>query len=159
MPPMRFPNPDSRFPIPDSPVRGRFAPSPTGEMHLGNLRTALLAWLQVREVGGVFVLRLEDLDVGRVRVGAADAILRDLEWLGLDWDEGWTWAVRTRRTYSPSARVCTKPLLHVSRRTRVPARDARCWKPRVRRMARSRITLGCVATARRIRVVPRRCGS
>jgi glutamyl-queuosine tRNA(Asp) synthetase len=83
---IRFPIPDSRFP---NPVRGRFAPSPTGEMHLGNLRTALLAWLQVREAGGAFVLRLEDLDVGRVRSGAADTILRDLEWLGLDWDEGW----------------------------------------------------------------------
>jgi glutamyl-queuosine tRNA(Asp) synthetase len=58
-------------------------------MHLGNARTALLAWLQVREAGGAFVLRLEDLDVGRVRVGAADLILKDLEWLGLDWDEGW----------------------------------------------------------------------
>jgi glutamyl-queuosine tRNA(Asp) synthetase len=69
--------------------RGRFAPSPTGEMHLGNARTALLAWLQARAASGTFVLRLEDLDVGRVRVGAADLILRDLEWLGLDWDEGW----------------------------------------------------------------------
>ncbi len=71
------------------PFRGRFAPSPTGEMHLGNVRTALLGWLQVRSAGGAFVLRLEDLDVGRVRVGAADLILRDLAWLGLDWDEGW----------------------------------------------------------------------
>ncbi len=69
--------------------RGRFAPSPTGDMHLGNGRTALLAWLQAREAGGAFVLRSEDLDVGRVRQGAADNILRDLEWLGLDWDEGW----------------------------------------------------------------------
>jgi glutamyl-queuosine tRNA(Asp) synthetase len=72
-----------------SAFRGRFAPSPTGEMHLGNARTALLAWLQARAAGGVFVMRLEDLDVGRVRVGAADLILRDLAWLGLDWDEGW----------------------------------------------------------------------
>ena len=70
-------------------MRGRFAPSPTGDLHLGNLRTALLAWLQVREAGGTFILRLEDLDTGRVRGGAADGMLRDLEWLGLDWDEGW----------------------------------------------------------------------
>ena len=69
--------------------RGRFAPSPTGEMHLGNARTALLAWLQMRELGGQFVLRLEDLDVGRVRAGNDDLILRDLAWLGLDWDEAW----------------------------------------------------------------------
>ncbi len=69
--------------------RGRFAPSPTGEMHLGNARTALLAWLHVRSNKGVFVLRLEDLDHTRVRAGAADLILQDLAWLGLDWDEGW----------------------------------------------------------------------
>ncbi len=69
--------------------RGRFAPSPTGEMHLGNARTALLAWLQARANKGAFILRLEDLDTGRVRQGAADQILFDLEWLGLDWDEGW----------------------------------------------------------------------
>ncbi len=70
-------------------VRGRFAPSPTGELHLGHARTALLAWLQVRESGGQFVLRLEDLDAGRTRRGSSDVILRDLAWLGLDWDEGW----------------------------------------------------------------------
>jgi glutamyl-tRNA synthetase len=70
-------------------LRARFAPSPTGEMHLGNARTALLAWLQARVNGGQFVLRLEDLDTGRIRAGAADQILRDLAWLGLDWDEGW----------------------------------------------------------------------
>jgi glutamyl-tRNA synthetase len=70
-------------------LRARFAPSPTGEMHLGNARTALLSWLQARAGAGRFVLRLEDLDTGRVRTGAADQILRDLAWLGLDWDEGW----------------------------------------------------------------------
>jgi glutamyl-tRNA synthetase len=76
-------------PSPNFILRGRFAPSPTGEMHLGNARTALLAWLQIRELGGQFVLRLEDLDFGRVRPGSADLILQDLAWLGLDWDEGW----------------------------------------------------------------------
>jgi glutamyl-tRNA synthetase len=70
-------------------LRARFAPSPTGEMHLGNARTALLAWLQARSGDGRFVLRLEDLDTRRVRAGAADQILADLAWLGLDWDEGW----------------------------------------------------------------------
>ncbi len=69
--------------------RGRFAPSPTGEMHLGNARTALLCWLQARANNGKFILRLEDLDTSRIRFSAADQILRDLEWLGLDWDEGW----------------------------------------------------------------------
>ena len=68
--------------------RGRYAPSPSGPLHLGNLRTALLAWLLARRAHGVFVLRLEDLDRPRVRPGAAAAILSDLRWLGLDWDEG-----------------------------------------------------------------------
>jgi glutamyl-tRNA synthetase len=57
-------------------------------MHLGNARTALLAWLQAREAGGALILRIEDLDVTRIRPGAEDTILRDLAWLGLDWDEG-----------------------------------------------------------------------
>jgi glutamyl-tRNA synthetase len=69
-------------------VRGRFAPSPTGELHLGNARTALLAWLQVRATGGTLVMRVEDLDTGRVRPGIMEAQLADLRWLGLDWDEG-----------------------------------------------------------------------
>ena len=68
--------------------RGRFAPSPTGELHLGNARTALLAWLWSRSVGGNFTLRVEDLDLPRVRTGAAERQLEELRWLGLDWDEG-----------------------------------------------------------------------
>ncbi|HEY7341928.1 MAG TPA: tRNA glutamyl-Q(34) synthetase GluQRS [Ktedonobacterales bacterium] len=70
------------------PVRGRYAPSPTGVLHLGNLRTALLAWLFARAAGGRFVLRIEDLDLPRSRRGAAQVMLADLRWLGLDWDEG-----------------------------------------------------------------------
>jgi len=70
------------------PYRGRYAPTPSGPLHLGNLRTALLAWLLARRAGGAFVLRVEDLDRARVRPGAADAALADLRWLGLDWDEG-----------------------------------------------------------------------
>ncbi len=69
-------------------VRGRFAPSPTGELHLGNARTALLAWLQVRAAGGTFVMRVEDLDPPRVRPGMMETQLEELRWLGLDWDEG-----------------------------------------------------------------------
>lgn len=68
--------------------RGRYAPSPTGALHLGNVRTALLAWLQTRLVGGTFILRMEDLDHPRTRPGSAEQILDDLHWLGLDWDEG-----------------------------------------------------------------------
>ena len=69
-------------------IRGRFAPSPTGELHLGNVWTALLAWLQVRQSGGTFVLRVEDLDPDRSRHAFVQQQLDDLRWLGLDWDEG-----------------------------------------------------------------------
>ena len=68
--------------------RGRFAPSPTGLLHLGNARTALLAWLDARAGGGTFVMRVEDLDRARVQPGAEAQQLDDLRWLGLDWDEG-----------------------------------------------------------------------
>jgi glutamyl-tRNA synthetase len=71
-----------------SPYRGRFAPSPTGPLHLGLARTALLGWLRARSAGGAFILRIEDLDTARVVEGAAEALLEDLRWLGLDWDEG-----------------------------------------------------------------------
>ncbi len=70
------------------PERGRFAPSPTGLLHLGNARTALLAWLDARAGGGAFVMRVEDLDRARVQAGAEAQQLEDLRWLGLDWDEG-----------------------------------------------------------------------
>jgi glutamyl-tRNA synthetase len=69
-------------------VRGRYAPSPTGELHLGNASTALLAWLSIRARGGTFVMRVEDLDRNRSRESLAEQCLRDLDWLGLDWDEG-----------------------------------------------------------------------
>jgi glutamyl-tRNA synthetase len=65
---------------------GRFAPSPTGTLHLGNLRTALLAWLFARSAGSRFLVRMEDLDTGRVRPGSADEQLADLAAIGLDWD-------------------------------------------------------------------------
>lgn len=69
-------------------MRGRFAPSPTGPLHLGHAQTLLLGWLQVRALGGRFVLRIEDIDTARNRPGATEAIYRDMEWLGFDWDEG-----------------------------------------------------------------------
>src|SRR3954452_54747 len=72
----------------DSNVRGRFAPSPTGHLHLGNIWTALLAWIHARQCGGRFVLRVEDLDPERSRPAFAQQQLDDLAWLGLDWDEG-----------------------------------------------------------------------
>jgi glutamyl-tRNA synthetase len=66
--------------------RGRFAPSPTGPLHRGNLRTALVGWLDARLHGGEWLLRIDDLDVPRNRSGAEAAILTDLAWLGLHWD-------------------------------------------------------------------------
>jgi len=68
--------------------RGRWAPSPSGLLHVGNARTALLAWLAARAGGGTFVFRLEDLDPPRTVPGAAEAGQVDLAWMGLDWDEG-----------------------------------------------------------------------
>jgi len=69
-------------------IRTRFAPSPTGDLHLGNARTALFAWLLARGSGGSFVLRIDDTDVERNVPGAEARILADLRWLGLSWDEG-----------------------------------------------------------------------
>lgn len=75
-------------PSPDTtPVRVRFAPSPTGRLHLGNARTALVNWLLARRTGGSFVLRFDDTDAARVRPEYVDAIREDLTWLGLTWDE------------------------------------------------------------------------
>lgn len=69
-------------------MRGRFAPSPTGYIHLGNVWTAFLGWLQVRQAGGVLVLRIEDIDEQRSKPVFTAALLDDLNWLGLTWDEG-----------------------------------------------------------------------
>jgi glutamyl-tRNA synthetase len=71
-----------------STYRTRFAPSPTGKLHPGHARTALVTWLQARKHRGKIVMRIEDIDRPRVVPGAAEAIFRDHEWLGLDWDEG-----------------------------------------------------------------------
>ena len=70
------------------PVRVRFAPSPTGHPHVGNIRTALFNWLYARHSGGTFIVRIEDTDVARRVEGALEGILDGLRWLGLDWDEG-----------------------------------------------------------------------
>jgi len=69
-------------------VRVRFAPSPTGYPHLGNIRTALFNWLFARHTGGKFIVRVEDTDVARRVEGAVETILDGLNWLGMDWDEG-----------------------------------------------------------------------
>ncbi len=80
----------ARTPRPDitAPARVRFAPSPTGSLHVGGARTALFNWLIARNTGGTFVLRLEDTDAERSTPESEAEILRCLSWLGLDWDEG-----------------------------------------------------------------------
>ena len=69
-------------------VRLRYAPSPTGDPHVGNIRTALWTWLHARRYGGVFAVRIEDTDQARLVPGARERILDSLTWLGIDWDEG-----------------------------------------------------------------------
>ena len=69
-------------------VRVRFAPSPTGSLHVGNARTALFNWLFARHEGGAFILRIEDTDVERSEARYEAALIDDLRWFGLDWDEG-----------------------------------------------------------------------
>ena len=69
-------------------MRVRFAPSPTGHLHVGNVRTALFNWLLARGQDGTFILRIEDTDVERSTADSDATILEDLRWLGLDWDEG-----------------------------------------------------------------------
>ena len=79
-------------------MRVRFAPSPTGHLHVGNARTALFNWLLARRHGGTFVLRIEDTDSERSTRESEAAILDDLRWMGLDWDEG---VGRRRRRTGP----------------------------------------------------------
>ena len=69
-------------------VRVRYAPSPTGDPHVGNIRTAMFAWLFARRTGGDFIVRIEDTDTARTQEGSLEVILESLRWLGLDWDEG-----------------------------------------------------------------------
>jgi glutamyl-tRNA synthetase len=71
-----------------TPPRLRYAPSPTGDPHVGNIRTALWSWLHARRHGGAFIVRIEDTDQARAVPGAEERILESLRWLGIDWDEG-----------------------------------------------------------------------
>ncbi len=80
--------------------RGRFAPSPSGSLHLGNLRTALLSWLKARLSNGNWLLRIDDLDSHRSRNEFVQSIQNDLLWLGLKWDEPVIFQSRRRRLYS-----------------------------------------------------------
>ena len=96
--------------IPKGKVRTRFAPSPTGYMHVGNLRTALYTWLIARHAGGTFILRIEDTDQGRLVEGATDVIYRTMTRVrpGLT-TRAPTWAAPWAPISSPSAGTCIGP--------------------------------------------------
>src|SRR5205809_7851130 len=81
------PRSSNLFP-PQAPMRVRFAPSPTGQLHVGNARTALFNWLLARGSNATFILRIEDTDAERSTRESEVELLRDLRWLGLDWHEG-----------------------------------------------------------------------
>ena len=109
-------------------VVGRFAPSPSGYFHMGNLLAMLLAWLDCRALGGKLVFRMEDLDPARSRADCAAAMAEDLRWLGLDWDEGWP-----EPGYAQSARTA----LYEEAFERLRALDLvyPCWCSRAQRLA------------------------
>ncbi|HXP48280.1 MAG TPA: glutamate--tRNA ligase, partial [Terriglobales bacterium] len=114
-----------------SPVRVRFAPSPTGYLHVGGARTALFNWLYARHTGGTFILRIEDTDFERSTQEMVEGILVGMRWIGLDWDEGPFFQSQRLELYrSTAARLvqsghayycfCTKELLE-QRRAAAPA--------------------------------------
>ena len=107
------------------PVVGRFAPTPSGRMHLGNVFSCLMAWLSARSAGGRIVLRIEDLDPRAQDRSVADRLMADLEWLGLDWDEGPYWQSERTDIYKEAVRrlgeagltypcFCTRAELHAA---------------------------------------------
>jgi glutamyl-tRNA synthetase len=93
-------------------VKVRFAPSPTGWLHVGNARVALANWLEARKRGGTFILRLDDTDVGRSRPEFAQGIEEDLRWLGLDWDESFRQSDRLDRYAAAAEALKAKGLLY-----------------------------------------------
>src|SRR5271157_4521428 len=114
-----------------SPVRVRFAPSPTGYLHVGGARTALFNWLYARHTGGTFILRIEDTDFERSTQEMVEGILVGMRWIGLDWDEGPFFQSQRLELYRATAArlvesghayycFCTKELLE-QRRAAAPA--------------------------------------
>ncbi len=115
--------PEGVTPAPDR--TGRFAPSPTGPLHVGNLRTALLAWLFARSAGARFLMRVEDLDRSRVRPGIEQAQLADLRAIGLDWDGPMVRQSERMRLYEEAiAQLDDKGLLYPCYCTRQEIRAA-----------------------------------
>ena len=109
-------------------IVGRFAPSPSGYLHMGNLLAMLLAWLDCRSLGGKLIFRMEDLDPARSKPQFRDAMADDLRWLGLDWDEGWP-----EPGYAQSARteLYEEAFEELKRRELVYP----CWCSRAERLA------------------------
>ncbi len=91
---------------------GRLAPSPTGALHLGNVRTFMVAWLRARSLSGRLVMRIEDLDHPRDKPGAAAQALEDLRWLGFDWDEEYTQSKRTSHYRAALDKLLSKGLAY-----------------------------------------------
>lgn len=92
---------------------GRFAPSPTGALHLGTARAALVAWQRARDAKGRFLMRIEDIDGPRVLPGAQEALLEDLRWLGIDWDsEPWVQSQRLEAYQAAVEALKAKDLLY-----------------------------------------------
>lgn len=118
--------------MPSGAVRGRFAPSPSGRMHLGNVSCALLAWLSVRAQKGTMVLRIEDLDPDRCKAAYSHKLMEDLQWLGLDWDEG-PMAGGSSGPYEQSA--CTPLYEQALDRFREKGLLYPCWCTRAQRLA------------------------
>ena len=109
--------------MPDA-VRVRYAPSPTGDPHIGNIRTAMFNWLFARRNGGQFIVRVEDTDQGRITEGSVDNILNGLEWLGIDWDEG----PRVGGPYAPYFQSQRLDRYHAAAQQLVDSGDAyRCY--------------------------------
>jgi hypothetical protein len=99
-------------------VRTRFAPSPTGYLHIGGARTALYCWLESRHKGGEFILRIEDTDRERSTQAAIDAILQAMEWLGLDYDEGPIYQTHRLDRYKEVAEQWSPPVMPTTPETK-----------------------------------------
>ena len=91
---------------------GRLAPSPTGALHLGNVRTFMVAWLRARQAGGKVILRMEDLDHPKHKSGAEVQAIDDLRWLGFDWDEAFTQSERKGLYADALARLRAQGLVY-----------------------------------------------
>ena len=121
-------------------VKTRFAPSPTGDLHIGGARTALFNWLLARHLHGTFVLRIEDTDVARSTPESIQVILDAMTWLGMDWDEGPYYQAQRIGLYREAAErlvqegkayrcYCTPEELEAKREARASRSSAsvRCW--------------------------------